>query len=340
MNQPKKIGIIGSGFISDYHIPALQKAGADIVILCSIKDEEVKQKAARYHILQTTNEYKAVLAREDLDAVLILTPESTHCEIAVAAAHAGKAIFLQKPMARSSEECRLIINAARTEGVPLYVSFMHRYFSEVEYARKLLDQGILGQILTIRQRNATPGATWSPWFFDRKQVGGGAVMQLGVHGIDLLRLLFGEIKSVNANVAQLVRERVMADGTVVYPDNEDYALAIYRFDSGIIAHHEIVYNEVAGTDRFRMEIYGEKGTAWLRTERGLLSYVLAGEPTAWKTPEILQEDFGIRQHRYFLDMLEDKIPFDQSGEDGLRSIEIAEAIYHSAEIQNWTEVGE
>lgn len=164
-------------------------------------------------------------------------------------------------------------------------------------------------------------------------------MQLGVHGIDLLRHMFGEIKSVHADVAQLVRERVLADGTVVYPDNEDYALALYRFDSGIIAHHEIVYNEVAGTDRFRMEIYGDKGTAWLRTERGLLSYILADEPTTWTTPEIPQEDFGLRQHRHFLNMLEGKIPFDQSGKDGLRSIEIAEAIYRSAETQTWTEVG-
>ena len=339
MNKPKKIGIIGSGFISDYHIPALQQVGAEIVILCSIKEEEAKQKAARYHISQTTIDYKAVLAREDLDAVLILTPESTHCEIAVAAAQAGKAIFLQKPMARSSEECRTILDAVRTAGVPLYVSFMHRHFPEVEHARTLLEQKVFGRVLTIRQRNATPGATWSPWFFDRKLVGGGAVMQLGVHGIDLLRHMFGEINAVQAHVAQLVNERVMADGTIVHPDNEDYAVALYRFDSGIIAHHEIIYNEVAGTDRFRMEIYGEKGTAWLRTERGLLSYFQAGESASWATPEISTEDFGIRQHRNFLDMLQGKIPFDQSGEDGLRSIQIAEAIYRSAQTLTWTEVG-
>ncbi|MBK7470149.1 MAG: Gfo/Idh/MocA family oxidoreductase [Betaproteobacteria bacterium] len=161
--------------------------------------------------------------------------------------------------------------AANAAGVHLQVSFMHRYFEEVVRARALLAEGAIGRPYSLRLRNATPGPDWGAWFYSKARVGGGVVMQLGVHGIDLLRHLCGEIDALSAHTALLRTERALADGTLVHPDNEDHALALYRLASGAIASHEMSMSEVAGCDRFTLEIYGERGTIWLRSGRGPLA---------------------------------------------------------------------
>lgn len=335
-----RLGVIGAGFISSYHIPAVQQAGADIVIISGLDLPQARRQAVRFGIPAVTEDYHEVLARPDVDAVMILTPDATHAEVAIAAAEAGKPMLLQKPMATNSADCQRIIEAAEKAGVYLYVSFMHRYFAEVQAWRALLQENPLGRLLSIRQRNATEGANWAPWFYSKSNVGGGVVMQLGVHGIDLIRYLFGEIEAVRATTALLRPERTLADGTVVHPDNEDLALAWYRLASSGVVSHEMIYNEVAGTDRFRMEVYGEQGTAWLRSERGLLAYY-APEHTGrkeWIAPDLPQVDFGLTQHRHFLDMLQGKAPRDSSPRDGLVSIQVAEAIYRAAESGRWEPV--
>lgn len=339
-SQKVKVGVIGAGFISDYHIQGLQSAGAEVAAISSLVEEDAKAKASKYQIQQATSDYQVILDRSDIDAVVILTPDFTHRQVAVDSARAGKHILLQKPMARSSTECKEIISAAQEAGVSLHVSFMHRYFEEVEELRSLLEKKTLGNILTIRHRNATPGANWAPWFFDREKVGGGVVMQLGIHGIDLLRKLFGEIEAVRATTSLMVKERVLADGTVVVPDNEDLAIMTYRFASGMVAVHEAVYNEVAGTDRFRMEVYGDRGTAWLRSERGRLAVYAPDHQgqTGWFTPPLPQENFGYRQHKHFLEMVTGMQVHDGSHLDGLAAVQIAEAIYSSAENGEWMEI--
>jgi predicted dehydrogenase len=339
-NKKIKIGVMGAGFISDYHIPGLQSAGADVAAVYSRREENARHQAEKYGIPAVTSDYKEILKRDDIQAVAILTPDFTHKELALEAAKAGKGILLQKPMALDSKECREIITAAEEFNVQLYVSFMHRYFEEVEMAQDLLAENALGRVLSIRQRNATPGANWASWFYDKEKVGGGAIMQLGVHGIDLLRVLFGEIISVKATTELLVKERTLADGSQVRPNNEDFAVLFYRFASGAVAVHEVVYNEVAGTDRFRMEIYGDEGTALLRTEKGQLSFFAPrylGQK-AWLTPVFPAPDYNYRQHRHFLDILTGAAPSDNSAEAGLASILVAEAAYRSAGKNDWEEI--
>ena len=233
-------------------------------------------------------------------------------------------------------ECRRIIAVAQMHGTPLYVGFMHRYFGEIEAVGQLLAAGTLGRLTMVRQRNATRGANWAAWFYQRALVGGGAVMQIGIHGIDLLQHLFGPIAAVRATTAITGTQRKLIDGSVVTPDNEDLALATYRFASGLLATHEVSYTEVAGTDRFRMEIYGDGGTAWLRTERGILAVNQGG--AGWAASGIPAGDVGYRQHRHWLAMLAGAGPPDNSAQAGLSSVLVAEAFYRSAEAGGWAPV--
>ncbi|MDQ7859675.1 MAG: Gfo/Idh/MocA family oxidoreductase [Armatimonadota bacterium] len=330
-------GIIGAGHISDYHITGLREAGAEVLALCGRRADAVRAKAARYGIAHALTDPEALLRRDDIDAVVIAAPDAAHESLALAAVRAGKPMLIQKPMARTAAECRRILRAAGAAGVPVFVSFMHRYFDEVDEARRLVADGALGRLLSVRQRNATPGAHWAAWFYRKADVGGGVVLQLGTHGIDLLRHLLGEIETVWATTATLRPERVLADGTIVRPDNEDHAVAVYRFVSGLRAVHEMDYSEVAGTNRFRLEIYGERGVAWLRTERGRLALALpdATGSVAWSSPDLPPARVGERQHAHLVAMLRGDAPPDDSARAGLVSVLVAEAIYRSAASGCW-----
>ena len=333
MADPIRIGCIGAGFIAGYHLDGLRAAGgAEVRVLMGRTRARVEVAARRYGVPAVATDYRAVLERRDLDAVLILTPDDTHEEIAIAAAAAGKAIMLQKPMAPTSAACRRIIAAATAHGVDLQVSFLHRHFDEVVHARELLASGRLGPIEAARMRNATPGADWNDWFFSRARVGGGVVLQLGVHGIDLLRHLVGDIASVMASVACRRTERALADGRIVCPDNDDNALALYRFAAGVEGSHEMSMSEVQGCDRFRLEIYCERGTLWLRSARGLLALYAPDVTFAagWFLPKLAPRPEGARHHAQWLEILRGRIPSTPTAQDGLATTLVAEAIYRSA----------
>ncbi len=326
------IGVIGAGLISAYHIAGLQAAGgAEVRVLAASSTTRAGPLARRFGIAEVATDWRSVLGRADLDAVVIATPDWTHEEIALAAVAAGKAILLQKPMAMSAAGCRRIIGAAREAGVDLQVSWMHRHFEEVVHARELLASGKLGPVHHVRLRNATAGPH-EPWFFDPALVAGGVVMQLGVHGIDLVRHLFGEIETVAAKTAVRQPERLFPDGRRAISQLEDEALATYRFDGGMLASHEMSFNEVQGTDRFRLEIYCADATLLLRTERGPLA-IYAPRVTGsrgWWLPEIGVRAFGERQHARWLDILRGKIASDPTALDALAGTLVADAVYRAA----------
>jgi predicted dehydrogenase len=333
MADAVRVGVIGGGYITEYHLAGLAAAGgAEVSVLAARTPARAAGLARRFGVPEIVSDHRAVLDRRDVDAVIVTTPDDTHEAIAVAAAAAGKAILLQKPMARSSAECRRIIAAARAARVDLQVSFMHRYFEESVRARELLADGRLGPVLGVRMRNATPGPDWGDWFFARDRVPGGVVHQLGIHGIDLLRHLVGEITAATAMMTTARPERRLADGRRVRVENADHAQALYRFGGGALGTHEMSLVEAQGCDRFRLEVYCAEGTLWLRTERGALA-VWAPALTGgrdWLVPELPAPPFGTRQHARWLDGLRGKAPAETTAEDGLASLLVAEAIQRAA----------
>ncbi len=334
------VAIVGAGFISDYHLKGLQYAGANIKAICDLDIERAAEKADRYRIPEALPDYQTLLDRDDINAFIVATPDKTHEAITIDLLTSKKSVMVQKPMAPTPGACRRMIAVAKQYNVLLCVSWMHRHFEEVRKMRDILHQGMLGPVYSVRQRNAIPGADSDPWFYNKEAVGGGAVLQLGIHGIDLLRHLFGPIKAVLSHTKLVKTERKLADGLIVFPDNEDLAYIMYQFESGAQAIQEVITHELAGTDRFRLEIYGEKGTAWLRSERGALSIYLPDRmgTGGWFEPDLPERPFGEVQHRKFIDMVRGHIPPDTSAYDGLAAALTVEAIYYSAEHGNWEEV--
>jgi predicted dehydrogenase len=326
------VAVLGAGFIAEYHLAGLAAAGADVRVVASRTASRARALASRFGIPDASDDVDAVLSRGDVRAVVIATPDDTHEPIAIAAARAGKAILLQKPMAGSLAGALRIVEAAQRHGVDLQVSFMHRFFEEVVAARRWLDERLVGRVLAARIRNATPGPDWGAWFYRKASVPHGVADQLGVHGIDLVQLLLGTIASVSARARTALPARRLADGSTVDVETPDNVSATYVLDDGTLVTHEMSMTEVAGCDRFRLEIYGEKGTLWLRTERGrLAAFVPDRFGSAWHVPALDDVPPGQRQHAAWLAGLNGGEAPLATAADALQGMRVVEALMRSSE---------
>jgi predicted dehydrogenase len=328
-----RVALIGAGFISEYHLEAMQHVPqAQVRVICDPRREAAHEKAARFAIPETCAEIGEVLRRRDIDAVLVTTPDYTHRDLVLAAVGSGKHVMVQKPMANTSAHCEEMIAAAGQTGVKLFVSFMHRYLPESIKAKEYLENRVIGEVQMVRIRNATAGPDWGAWFFERGKVGGGVQFQLGTHGIDLIRYFIGEIREVSAFGKICFPERKLKDESLKRAEVEDLVQAVYRAGDGVIVSHEISISQYKGCDRFEAEIYGTQGSIFLRKPEGALAICaesLGGR--AWMTPPLETLPFGCRQHQTFIDDIRFNRRPDASGEDGLATIRVAEAISRSME---------
>lgn len=327
------VALLGAGFIAEYHLAGLAASGgADVRVVVGRTRAKAEALAQRFGVPEASTDVAATLDRHDVHAVIVATPDDTHEAIAIAAAQAGKAILLQKPMAGSVAGAERIAVAAARHGVDLQVSVMHRFFDEVAQARQWLDEGLIGRVLGARIRNATPGPDWGAWFFQRANVPHGVADQLGVHGIDLALHLLGRVHSVSARARIAMPVRHLRDGTSVEVETIDNASATYALGDGTLVTHEMSMIEVAGCDRFRMEIYGEHGTMWLRTERGRIA-VFAPERFGrdWHVPALPDSAPGQRQHAAWLDGVASVASRLDTAGDALRGMRVVQALMRSSE---------
>ncbi|MCL4426245.1 MAG: Gfo/Idh/MocA family oxidoreductase [Firmicutes bacterium] len=324
------VGILGAGGIaSTYHVPALlAMPEVKITAICSRTLAGALAMGEGVGANWVGTDLALMLCRPDVDAVLILTPNHTHLEMVERVAAAGKPMLLQKPMGRTAEECRKMMAAAEAARTPLVVSFMHRYLPEVQRARRYIREGLIGQVETVRIRNA-PGTTSTirDWFYRRELVGGGCALDIGVHGIDLLRYLVGEVEEVLSATSRTFRTGVQANGHRVQPDNEDFALATYRLTGGVIAIHEMSWSHRSPVDRFSMEIYGSEGSLVLRSALGPLAVFSPRLGPDWFVPRLTEPPVGIAQHRAFLAAIQPGATVEPSGRDGLKAVEVVELLY-------------
>lgn len=338
MRKQVNVGIIGCGAIAkQYHMPALrQSPSCNVAAVCDLIPEKAEY-AANFFGLDPDRTYLdagEMLKREDIEAVIILTPNYNHCELTVLAANHKKHVFVTKPMGRNLSECRQMEEACEKNGVKLVVSFMHRFLTGIAEAKRLIEEGYIGTVESARVLNA-PGATstLSKWFYSKENVGGGCVIDIGVHGIDIVNHLIGKVDKVLYADTGRYRESVISNGETVYPDNEDHANVIYRTENGVTVSHMISWPHWSIADRFSMEIFGSNGSIFLRGAMGTLTVCHKEGDSApvWMTPETKHEPLGVNQHEAFADVILNDKPAVPGAKDGIACIEVVEKIYKAAE---------
>jgi len=175
-----RFGVIGCGSIAnEYHLPALRRVeGAQLVWACDLIEERAQKAKDDFGFEKYTLDYHDILNDSSIDAVCIFTKIEMHATLCIEAAAAGKHIFSQKPFAYNIEEGRKIIRAVDEAGVKLTPSFMHSYMDGSIVARRIVEEGKIGEIRHIRMRNATKNP------FDSAPGYGGCMMDLGGHGME------------------------------------------------------------------------------------------------------------------------------------------------------------
>jgi predicted dehydrogenase len=272
------IGVIGAGSISDVHLDAYAAClDAILIAVCDLNEARAQEKATKYGAAKVYTDYRELLADPAIDAVSICTWNNSHAEISIAALQAGKHVLCEKPLCRTVEEALQVEAAVRESGKLLQVGFVRRYASNTALVKRFLDAGDLGEIYyakaTCLRRLGNPGG----WFSDSERSGGGPLIDLGVHIIDLCWYLMGKpkVKSVSGNTYRKLGNRAHIQNLSFYKaadydaernDVEDLANALIRFENGASLLVDVSFTLHAKQDELSVKLYGDKGGAEIEPE--------------------------------------------------------------------------
>jgi len=283
-------------------------------------------------------DWRELLRRDEVDAVIVSTPPSLHAEMCIEALKSGKHVLCEKPLARTPDECQRILAAAESSGRFLATGFNYRFYPSVQKARTLLDTGVIGELDHIRSYAGYSAADHShPWLHDADVMGGGALRDNGIHLIDLTRYFLGEVAEVQGFASNSVWG---------FEGCEDNGFALLRGPTGKIASLQASWTEWRGY-RLLVEIYGTRGCirTWCFP---MVTQVIRAEERGGRThrrtylfpmTHILER---LRSYRWvviqsfiqelqaFSRAIHGEAPVLATGRDGLRAVEIAHAVSHSS----------
>ena len=230
--------MVGLGFGATVHVPAFLSEGWAVPVVCSRRLERAKEQAAAFAIPDATDDYRALIARPDIDAVAIATPPAAHYEMVMAALAAGKHVLCEKPFALNSAQALAMHEAARSAGLTGMVAHEFRFAPQRSHINQLLDEGYAGapQIAQLELFMGGRRVTQPPTLGASVADGGGLLGALGSHFIDGLRHWFGDAREVSGVVRCLRPERTdPATGAIVQTDAEDTFQFSLTFKNGTVA---------------------------------------------------------------------------------------------------------
>ena len=342
MAEAHKLTMLGTGLIGMFYTMTLHRhRGIDRVqVVYSRTEERARTFAEEWDIPKWTTDLQAAIEDDETDGVVIGLPNDLHLEAATRAAQAGKAVLCTKPLGRTADEARQILEAVEKAGV------FGGYLEDLVYPPKTLkalesvQNGALGRILWVRSRETHPGPH-SDWFWDIDKAGGGAIVDMGCHCIEIIRNFIGKgIRPVEA---------MCWSDTLVHPvEAEDHGIGLIKFENGSMGQFEVGWAFRGGMD-LRDEVAGTAGTIWLNhwlrtgfdmfTAVGQGGYVAekAEGDTGWLFP-VGDEVAELGYSDMFVDMFN---AWDEGREpmetlyDGYVVNAIIDACYKSAKTKQW-----
>ncbi|HQA69927.1 MAG TPA: Gfo/Idh/MocA family oxidoreductase [Aggregatilineales bacterium] len=341
----RKITMLGSGFIGRFYASTLHaKRGRDQVhVFYSRTAERAREAAEMFGAPKWTDNMREAIEDPETDVVVIGLPNYQHKEAVIMAAEAGKAVLCTKPLARNAAEAKEMLDAVEKAGV--FAGYLEDlvYTPQTLKALEFVRDGALGKVLWVRSRETHPGPH-SDWFLNKELAGGGAIIDMGCHCIEIARNFIGK------NIRP-VEVMCWAD-TQVHPiDAEDHAIGLVRYANGAIGQFETSWTFRGGMD-LRDEVSGTEGTIWLNhwlrtgfevfTAVGRQGYVAekAESETGWLFP-VGDEAAGLGYTDMFVDQLnaldEGREPME-TFYDGYVVNAIMDACYRSAESKRWEPV--
>jgi len=289
-----RVGFLGVGWIGRHRMAGIAAADAvDIAAVCDPSPEMAAEARKVAAGAQTVGSLDDLLAA-GIDALVIATPSALHAEQSIRALERGLAVFCQKPLGRTRGEVEAVIAAARAADRLLAVDFSYRFTEGMRRIREVVRSGELGSIYAVDLVFHNAYGPDKPWFYDRALAGGGCVMDLGVHLVDLALWLLDVPHVTN------VASTLYADGKRLSPKPErveDYALATLELDGGAVAQLACSWRLPAGCDAvISIAVYGTQGGAALRNVNGSFYDFVAERyrGTARETLATPPDEWGVR----------------------------------------------
>ena len=354
-----RVALIGCGGISSTHAQAYRFLGPEVAQVTAAADAVLPLAERRGHelgALFVTDDYRAALERSDVDAVDICLPHHLHAEVALAALRAGKHVLVEKPMACSLQESRAMVQAAEAAHRTLMVGQCQRYMPSYRGVHRLVASGELGPIRAVRFDSMQNLPAFLPpdhWLFDGRLAGGGIVISVSVHRIDLVRYLVGDVRRVLG---------VTRQGNSPYVGGaEDYASALLEFENGAVGEHFATYSGFRMPYSEMFMLFGDDGavhalpptgtsmgpaffasriredsarsTGWDAQFRGFL-------PVDPDREGLLSDDGFTNEIAHFAACCRNGQEPLSSGRDNLGTMKIILGIYQSAASGHWVDLAE
>lgn len=350
-DQPLRAGIIGLGIGAAHAKGYSGQHGADLVALCDLDETRLRDFSKQYPVSPANmyTDYHQMLAEANLDIVSVCLPNAMHAEATIAALEAGAHVLCEKPMAPSVLQARQMLEVSKRTGKKIMIAYNYRYRADAQWIRRLIKSGQLGQIYhvhaTWRRETGIPGRGW---FGIKEMSGGGALIDLGVHVLDMTMWLldFPMVKTVSGDTHMVFGQRGLKTwgrrpGQVVETafDVDDGAVGFVRFGDGSNMVLEATWAEhrQPQDDLIRVELQGVEGTVVLnianyRKEDTLRLYKeIEGEPCT--IVPTIRWDGPLGHEALIIDLLSalrNDEPMPTDGSQGLMAVHVLEAMYRSS----------
>lgn len=258
------VGIIGTG-IGQLHVNGYKRCqDVEITAVCDLDETRAKAFADRNGAKRACTDYREILDDESIDAVSICTPNALHAPIAIAAFEAGKHVICEKPISTSAEQGKAMVAAAKKSGKIFMMGFNNRFRGDTQLLKKCIENGDLGDIYYAKtgwlRRKGIPGM--GGWFTTKAMSGGGPLIDLGVHVLDLTLWLMGNPRPVyvtGSSYAKFGPQRAKENGGTY--DVEDLAAGMIRLENGATIFVEASWESYVERERIYTQLMGTKGGA-------------------------------------------------------------------------------
>lgn len=344
-----RLGILGAGGIVRYgHLPALvHLKEVQVTAICDPRIERARQIAAEYGITGIHKNAGEILQNPEIDAVLVAVPNAFHAPLTVKALNAGKHVFCEKPPALNAAEARKMLDAAQKNKRALLFAFNQRHNDRSKALKQIMESGKLGDVYYARaswiRRRMIPGL--GTWFTDRKLSGGGPLIDIGVHVLDLALWFCGypKVKSVSgATFHQLGKKIARTDLGAAGARKmqvEDLATAYIRFENGAVLFLETSFAlHTLAQETISIDLHGVEAGAQWRLPLDVLQppLMIVGEENGRTydcKPQVREKESWrsyYKENAEFVQCISNPARSWQSAADGVTLMKVIDAIYESA----------
>jgi predicted dehydrogenase len=309
------VAVIGCGGMGGTHLTRwAEVSGARIAAVCDL-DPAVAMRVATEFDSEAHTDWHSLLEMRGLDIVDICTPPNEHAAIALHALENNLHVLCEKPLARTVEEARAMVEKAEEVNRKLMTAFCHRFHPPIVFAKELIDNDDLGRIVMFRSRfSGHMDGLEERWFSDPEVAGGGALLDTAIHSIDLFRYLVGEVESATGKLSTFNPKLKVEDSAAVVLQSEKGALGVIESSWSTLGGKNVV------------ELYGTAGACFVDYDTGKIQFKTA-DMAVWETREEGGSDRFQREISHFADAVRGLQPLIVTGVDGLRANEIAQEIY-------------